>query len=150
MLAFPVKLKLSDLEFYLPVRNGPRFSNFQFSNRIWTSDSEVSKQSRLSSDPVQCKIIWSWWRRDREVRSRASPDVDVLAVLDLYSLRSRPRSCPGHPGWRSWPSSVVGRTLRTVTRNSEIQDSMDIDVLNWPGPKSVKAFPSQSAIHIGF
>ena len=150
MIAFPVKLKLSDLGFYLPVRTGPRFSNFQFSSRfsfptsvrLWSLE---ASRGQLRSSSVYNFL--SWCRRDREVWSRGPQDVDVLAVLDLWSLRSHPRSCPGHPGFRLWPSLVVSKTLnRAVTRNSEIQDSMDIDVLNWPGPKSVKAFLSQSKI----
>ena len=132
MLAFPVKLKLFDLGFYLPVRTGPRFSNFQFSNRIWTSDSEVSKQSGHSSEPVQCKIIWSWCRRAAKFEAgllRTSTFLPSwIFEAFVFVLEVVPDILVAVHG--------QSRYLRTVTRNCEIQVTRVWYVHPWSGNRN--------------
>ena len=74
------------------------------------------------------------------ILSKAPQDVDVLTALNRWVPRSRPNSRRGLPKFHPWSSWLVSkhqgksRSLRTKTRNSEIQDGEDVDILRRPDP----------------
>ena len=99
--------------------------------------------------------------------SRALQEVDVLAVLDLWSPRSRPQSRGRRPNFCPWhnvtniviceqTSGIQSSCLMTETRNFKIEDGENVDVLRRPAKglirmgnfqKSLTMVNSKSAHH---